>query len=65
MMWVPAQQLSALRHSSVTLTCFVESHPDALTYWEHEGAMVQPSQRTAITNTPGAPAYKVNGATRQ
>lgn len=35
MMWVPEQKTSAIRGSSVTLTCFVEAHPDALTYWEH------------------------------
>ena len=59
MMWVPAQQTSALRGGSVSLTCFVEAHPEALTFWEHNGSMMQPGPRVTIRNKQGNPTYKV------
>ena len=59
MMWVPEQQLSALRFDSVTLKCFVEAHPEALTYWEHRGRMVQAGTRFVTIVTHGTPSYKV------
>ena len=59
MMWVPAQQTSARQNSSITLTCFVEAHPEALTFWEHNGRMIQPGTRFSTAVTQGTPAYKV------
>ena len=59
MMWVPAQQTSALRGSSITLTCSVEAHPEALTFWEHGGRMVQPGDRFFTSTKQGNPSYKV------
>ena len=42
MMWVPQQQISAVQGSEeVTLDCVVEAHPEALTFWEKGGRMLQ------------------------
>ena len=59
MMWVPAQQTSALRGSGIVLTCFVEAHPEALLFWEHNGRMIQPTPKIFMSKTPGTPKYKV------
>ncbi|XP_059080787.1 limbic system-associated membrane protein-like isoform X2 [Tigriopus californicus] len=59
MMWIPAQQTSAISGNSITLTCFVEAHPEALTFWEHDGRMIQSGRRVYMTNKPGTPKYKV------
>lgn len=59
MMWIPAQQTSAISGNSITLTCFVEAHPEALTFWEHNGRMIQSDRRVYMTNKPGTPKYKV------
>ncbi len=60
MMWVPAQQTSAVRGTSITLKCFVESHPEALTFWEYDGRMIQANNRIKIYARQGSPAYKVH-----
>ena len=59
MMWIPAQQVSVVAGSEMKLVCFVESHPEALTFWEHNGRMLQPSSRISIRNQIGSPRYKV------
>ena len=59
MMWVPAQQTSAERGASIVFTCFVESHPEALTFWEHDGRMIQPGSRFAISTVRGSLSYKL------
>lgn len=59
MMWVPDQQMSALAGSSVELNCYVESHPEALVFWEHDGRMVQPSDRAKTIIRQSNPSYKV------
>ena len=60
MMWIPAQQVSVVAGSEIKLVCFVESHPEALTFWEHNGRMLQPSSRVSIRNQIGSPRYKVD-----
>ena len=59
MMWIPAQQMSVVAGSEIKLVCYVESHPEALTFWEHNGRMLQPSSRISIRNQIGSPRYKV------
>ena len=61
MMWVPDQQLRAVRGSSVTLRCVVESHPEALTFWHHAGRIVQPRGKFFMSTVQGKPSYKVKG----
>ena len=61
MMWVPAQQISAIRGAPrAKLTCFVEAHPEALTYWEKDRKMIQQSKRHKMVTHKGTPSYKVN-----
>ena len=59
MMWVPDQQLRAVRGGSVTLSCVVESHPEALTFWHHAGRIVQPRGKFFMSTVQGKPSYKV------
>ncbi len=59
MMWVPDQQVRALRGGRVTLACFVESHPEALTFWHHAGRIIQPRGRFSMHTQNGKPSYKV------
>jgi hypothetical protein len=60
MMWIPAQQVSVMAGAELKLVCFVESHPEALTFWEHNGRMLQPNQRISIRNQIGTPRYKAS-----
>ena len=41
------------------MTCFVESHPEALTFWEFGGRMLQPGSRFAISTINGQLSYKI------
>ena len=59
MMWVPDQQLRAFRGGSATLRCVVESHPEALTFWNHGGRIVQPGGKFFMSESRGKPSYKV------
>ena len=60
MMWVPQQQISAYRGSKgVTLECVVEAHPEALTFWEKGGRMLQSGNRFHMNNLRQTPSYKV------
>ena len=60
MMWVPQQQISAYRGSKgVTLECVVEAHPEALTFWEKAGRMLQSGTRFHMTTIRQTPSYKV------
>ncbi len=59
MMWVPDQQLQIRRGQPAKLVCYVEAHPKALTYWEHNGRMVQNGGRYTVTEHVGNPEYKV------
>ena len=60
MMWVPQQQISAYRGSrEVTLECVVEAHPEALTFWEKGGRMLQSGQRFNMNSIRQKPSYKV------
>ena len=59
MMWVPEQQLRAVRGGSATLRCEVESHPEALTFWHHAGRIVQPGGKFFMSESRGKPSYKV------
>jgi len=61
MMWVPAQQISAIRGAPrAKLTCFVEAHPEALTYWEKDRKMIQQSKRHKMVTHKGTPSYKIH-----
>ena len=61
MMWVPAQQISAVRGApKAKLTCFVEAHPEALTFWEKDRRMIQQGGRFRMSSHRGTPSYKVN-----
>jgi len=60
MMWVPAQQISAIRGAdSAKLACYVEAHPEALTFWEKDHRMLQPGGRYRMDNHIGTPSYKI------
>jgi neurotrimin len=59
MMWVPYQQSRAIRGGSATLACFVESHPEALTFWHHGGRIIQPRGKFSMSTKQGQPSYKV------
>ena len=61
MMWVPAQQISAVRGAPrAKLTCFVEAHPEALTFWEKDRRMIQHGGRFRMNINRGTPSYKVS-----
>ena len=61
MMWVPAQQISAIRgESEAKLVCYVEAHPEALTFWEKDNRMLQSGTSLSMTNHHGSPKYKVD-----
>ena len=60
MMWVPQQQISAVQGSKeVTLDCVVEAHPEALTFWEKGGRMLQTGGRFNMNTLRQTPSYKV------
>ena len=59
MMWVPAQRRSVYYGSEVELICVVEAHPEALTYWEFNGELVQESNDITMREISGPPNYKV------
>ena len=60
MMWVPQQQISAVQGSEeVTLDCVVEAHPEALTFWEKGGRMMQTGGRFKMNTLRQTPSYKV------
>ena len=60
MMWVPAQQISAVRGvSEAKLACYVEAHPEALTFWEKDRRMLQSGARLRMSIHRGTPRYKV------
>ncbi|XP_064103116.1 protein amalgam-like isoform X2 [Macrobrachium nipponense] len=46
-MHVPNQLVGAPLSTNVTLECFVEAHPRAITYWEFAGSMVMNTSRIA------------------
>ena len=61
MMWVPDQQMSAVHGSEeVTLVCHVEAHPEALTFWEKGGRMLQSGGRYSMNTLRQTPSYKVS-----
>ena len=65
MMWVPAQQISAVRGAPrAKLTCFVEAHPEALTFWEKDRRMIQQGGRFRMSSHRGTPSYKVSQIVR-
>ena len=60
MMWVPAQQISAYHgDEEATLVCYVEAHPEALTFWEKGRRMLQSGGRFSIKTHRQTPSYKV------
>ena len=60
MMWVPDQQMSAFEGADeVTLVCHVEAHPEALTFWEKGGRMLQSGGRFSMNQLRGSLSYKV------
>ena len=60
MMWVPAQQISAIQGSEeARLVCYVEAHPEALTFWEKGGRMLQSGGRFSMNTFKQTPSYKV------
>lgn len=60
MMWVPAQQISAVQGAKeVKLVCVVEAHPEALTFWEKGGRMLQSGGRFTKNDYRQTPTYKV------
>jgi hypothetical protein len=59
MMWVPAQQMRVVRGEEAKLVCYVEAHPEALVYWEHNGHMVQEGGHILTRHHRGTPKYKV------
>ena len=65
MMWVPDQQLRAFRGGSATLRCVVESHPEALTFWNHGGRIVQPGGKFFMSESRGKPSYKVKSKMKE
>ncbi|XP_066903881.1 leucine-rich repeat, immunoglobulin-like domain and transmembrane domain-containing protein 3 [Halyomorpha halys] len=60
MLWIPHQLVGSPLGRNVTLECFTEAHPNALTYWTREdGQMIHSSKKYHTIEIPQEVSYKV------